>query len=125
MDSQGSLPTSDAEIGMALKQLRGRRSLRDLAKKAAIGKSSLDRYETGATPIPLGLAKSLDKAYEADGWIEAVVAAVGRGRWEPWRDEKPKRTFAHRWPAKYQGLVWIIVRPVATNIRKSHDLQLW
>src|SRR5690348_7460910 len=50
---------------------------------------------------------------------------VGRGRWEPWRDEKPQRTSAHRWPAQYRGLVWIIVRPLATNVGKIHDLDLW
>jgi hypothetical protein len=69
----------------------------------------------------MSAAAALDRAYGANGWIEAAVAGLSRGRWEPWRDESAKRTFAHRWPAQYQGWVWILIRPAPTNVDHDHS----
>ncbi|WP_435614193.1 helix-turn-helix domain-containing protein [Streptomyces coelicoflavus] len=124
MEEQNALPTSDVEIGARLKQLRGRRSLRDLAEVANVTKSTLSRYESGTTAIPFAVAKALDQAYGAAGWIEAAVASVGWGRWEPWKQATSQRSFAHRWPAQHQGLVWVLIRPSATRIGQSHEVVL-
>lgn len=125
MEDEIAFPTSDVEIGARLKQLRGRRSLRELALAAKVSKSSLSRYESGATPIPFALARSIDQAYGAEGWIEAAVASVGRGRWKPWTDgAHPQREFFHQWPAQYVGLVWVLIRPVAVRAGTPHDVRL-
>lgn len=107
-----------------LKQLRGQRSLREVATESFITKSSLHRYETGASQIPIKIAKCLDKAYQAEGWIEAAVAAIGKGRWEPWSTERTDRLFSHRWPAKYEGPVWVAVRPIPEHSGRVHQLHL-
>lgn len=122
---QDSFPTSYEELGVALQKLRGKgRSLRDISLKTHLSKSTLHRYESGLTPIPVENAVLLDKAYDSGGWIEAAINVLGRGMWKPWRKESPKRVHAHRWPAKCQGLVWVVVKPAANRVGEQHELVL-
>lgn len=115
-----SIPQSDAELGATLRRLRGRRSLREIAAEAHVSKSSLARYEAGS-PVPVGTAAALDRAYEAGGWIQSAIAGLNRGRWEPWRDNSVKRIFAYRWPAQYEGWVWVLIRPHPNNVNEHHS----
>lgn len=123
-EPRDAFPTSDLEIGAALRRLRGRVSIRTLEKESKISKSALQRYESGRTPIPLAYAKVIDDAYKGEGWIEAAISVVGRPRWKPWEKDNPQGTFFHRWPAQHQGLVWVIIQPAATRVDQHHAIRL-
>ncbi len=122
-DAAGPFPATDEELGEALRRLRGRRTLRDMADATKISRASLSRYERGA-PVPLEFAAVLDAALNAQGWVATSVARLQQPRWAPWVDQVSARTFAHRWPAAYNGTVWVHVVPVPQRVGERHEIQL-
>lgn len=118
-----SLPDSYTALGQALQKLRGSVALRPFAKQSGFSKSALHRYEAGA-PIPLIFGPGLDELYQADGWVELSINTLGAGSWEPWRNKRSATDHFYRWPARYTGLVWIAVSPVAEEKGRLHGISL-
>lgn len=136
----GPWPTDPIELGRAMQALRGGHGLRSLADRlfdravAAGGgdgdgggtsRSALSRYERGKLP-PLPAADVLDWAYGADGWLEHAIARLWTRNWDPWRQAGswPSGMHEHRWPAHWDGVVWIDVRPQREFAERMHVLTL-
>jgi hypothetical protein len=122
-DASGPFPASDEELGAALKRLRGRRTLQELADASGISRATLARYEAGKR-VSLRYAATLDDALNARGWVSTSVARLRQPTWAPWVDQVSARTFAHRWPAAHNGTVWTHVVPVPQNVGAPHLLRL-
>jgi hypothetical protein len=84
----------------------------------------LGRYENGESLPPLDEAYQLDEAYGAGGWLMYALAHLWQRKWNPWADEWPSMTHAHRWPPQYEGAVWIDLRPSSGNVGEVHHLHL-
>lgn len=125
------LPASALELGMALRMLRGNRSLRAVAilvcDVPGLSKSALQRYESGKQLPPLECAESLDQAYRADGWVTLAVNSLqATQKWDPWLHEqsRPQKHHAVRWSAQYSGLVWLYIKPYDARCEKDYLIYL-
>lgn len=109
-------PLSPIELGLRLKRLRGRRTLRDVESYSdalgnRISRSALSRYESGVLPS-LEVADVLDSAYEADGYVRESVVRLRIDGWDPWEQGGwSSTTFSYAWPAAMSGQVWVNLRP--------------
>jgi len=117
------LARTPTELGARIRQLRGKKNLRDAAKELGISKSSLSRYETEGK-VPLDVAAAIDGNLRADGWVLASASRLHQARWKPWAADASVRECGHQWPAQYQGTVWIHIVPRAENVGKSHAVRL-
>lgn len=122
------IPQDSAELGAALRRLRGSSSLRTLAARdpsGSVSKSTLGRFEIGSHIPPLRLAETLDHVYDANGWLSLAIRSLRASRWDPWREtDLPSISHSGGWPAEYSGDVWIRVIPNVRAAGREHALSL-
>ena len=115
-------PADHRALGLALARLRGGLSLREAGVRSGIPKTRLSRYENGQS-LSREAAAALDDAYETDRWI-ALARDRLEPRWDPWADEHATEEHRHAWPASYQGLVTVHVRPGPQGTDSFHRVRL-
>ncbi|GAB2684580.1 hypothetical protein GCM10027070_25490 [Barrientosiimonas humi] len=125
--------SSTAEFGAGLRALRGRLGLRKLAHRQTaeharlyLSHAQLSRYERGEVLPPLERADHLDWLYDGQGWVAVNIRNLWRSGWDPWKSHNagPARVHAIRWPAPYEGAVWLKLRPAAAHCDESHHVTL-
>lgn len=91
-----------------------------------LSKSTLDRYERGEKLPPLEYASHLDELYEGEGWVEMSIRTLWRPKWNPWLEDHGvvRRVHAGRWPAQYDGQVWIMLKPQPESVGQEHEIEL-
>lgn len=112
-----------ADLGAAMRRLRGSLSLRDFEKTSGFSRSQLSAYENGRRLPKLAYAAELDALYGETGWVALAVRTLSRTAWNPWasdRGQEPRHAFS--WPAAYGGLVWIKVKPSPEAAGRRHRL---
>lgn len=114
-------PASWAELGSLLRQIREPAGLRPTAKLLAVSKSTLERYELGAHPLPVDIAKLVDQTFALDGWCEAAATRLAAPGWRPRLDEFPGLVHQHRWEPSFAGTVWVLLRP--TEISRTREVE--
>lgn len=127
-----SIPSTWAEFGAGLRRLRtvSLRALEDnqVASPAGVvlSRSQLQRYEAGTSRPKLAFADHLDELYCADGWASLAIRSLYGVIWDPWHEAHgvARTHHAHRWPARYDGIVWIALRPLPAHVDTQHDLSL-
>lgn len=127
------IPVNAEQLGSGLRALRGRAGVRRVADRQRSGpgalvlsKSALDRYERGVVLPPLEYAQHLDALYEGEGWVEMSIRSLWRPKWNPWLEDHGtvRRLHAGRWPAQYDGQVWIKVKPQPESVGQEHEIEL-
>jgi hypothetical protein len=72
-------------------------------------------------------AAAFDRLYGAGGWVEMGLYSLHRNRWDPWAQESESHQTHHMvWPARYQGDVWVKIKPLPEHIDEDHCITvLW
>jgi hypothetical protein len=91
-----------------------------------LSKSQLQRYEAGVCLPALEHAEHLDRLYDGQGWVEMALRSLWRARWNPWTREHGNASTHHAgiWPAAYEGMVWIKLKPWPEHADQPHHLTL-
>lgn len=119
-----SHPESYLDLGLLLRQVRGRRSLRRVAQECGIRSSSaLNRYENGV-PLPADVAEALDSYYGLDGRLSDSVARIELTSARPWSPSDSAQFFVHRWAPSHQGQVWIALIPGPASALRPYEVDL-
>jgi Helix-turn-helix domain len=94
----------DSVFARKLTELMNGLSVRELAKRADVSSSSVQRYKSGEVVPTLDVASALDGALAANGELFAVV----------YQPDRSSMQVEHRvsFPTAYGGDVWIVVIPV-------------
>jgi hypothetical protein len=127
-----SIPSTWAQFGTGLRQLRTI-SLRAVEHQQQVNpagivlsRSQLHRYEAGASRPKLAFADHLDELYGAGGWVSLAMRSLYGAIWDPWHEAHgvARTHHAHKWPALYDGLVWIAIKPLPERVGQDHELTL-
>ena len=94
--------------------------MRPTARLLSVSKSALHRYESGG-PLPVEVARLVDRAFTLDGWCEAAATRLAAPGWRPRLNEFPGLVHQHRWEPSFAGTVWVLLRP--TEISRTHEVQ--
>lgn len=103
-----------------------RLSYSDLAARTRIPRSTLFRWASGhGTPDFESLTR-LDDALGAQGRLQALGSTAAAGVWDPWAHPgiAAAGEHEHHWPARYQGLVWVLLNPTANRAGQSHHVEM-
>jgi transcriptional regulator with XRE-family HTH domain len=93
-------------FGSLIRQFRGRRSLRALAKEVYSSRSTLSRLERGELQrLDAALIERLDEAFDAGGTLIAERQQLLRGAGELSQRGVWRRRWMHYYPADYCGEV--------------------
>ena len=54
------------------------------------------------------------------------IRSLWRPKWNPWLEDHGtvRRLHAGRWPAQYDGQVWIKVKPQPESVGQEHEIEL-
>jgi transcriptional regulator with XRE-family HTH domain len=94
-------------LRLRLRALRGRRSLRTLAREVHSSSSTLSRIERGQVFPDAGLIEALDRYHHQQGtlvalWQQALTGHIPPADRTPWH-----RKWTHHYPADYVGDVYL------------------